>query len=748
MGYAWRHDPFYFAPVAKPGGGWTAFKDAPAAPAPPNYAAAAQAQGAANIDTARAQGRMSNPNINTPYGNQSVTWGGGFDSGGYNAAQARYEAGAYNPTAMAAYNTGAGGAFDKDRFQSDLAAGNVQGVGPAPDKAAFTRGEDQATITQTLSPAQQQLLDSQNRISQNLAGVAERGINRVGQGMEDSFDTSRLPGQASSVANGAYRNFVPFVANQTEYDGGGDIARSTGFNGQIRDNFDAGSGARTTSGYNQPLQSQVANAGQQQTGFQGGGQVQTGFDPGGSQSQSLNDVGRAQRSLDFSGAPRLPGTNDFSADRDAVTNAMLSRSEPQFQRDEELTRTRLMNQGLAAGSEASNYDLDTLNRSRNDARQQAILAGGQEQSRLFGLASAARGQYTGEQTTMGNFANTGQSQAFNQGLAGGQFSNQAQQAQYGQNLGAMQAQNQAQAQAFGQNQAQAQFANTAQQNQFGQNLAAGQFANQSQQQGYGQAQGDLSAYNAAQAQNYAQNQGAAQFGNAAQAQGYTQALGNTALQNSAQAQANQQNQAAAQFSNQAEQTNYGNRQQNAALQNQVAQQQFTQGLANANLTNQARQQAIQEQAYMRQLPLNELNSLRTGAQVQNPQFQPFQGVGVGQTPVFQGAQAQGQANQNLYNAQQGASNSFNGGLMSAAGTVAGATASQWGPALAGMFAASDRRLKSNIVRLGTHPLGIGWYEYDIFGQRVQGVMAQELIHVKPSAVGRLGPWLTVDYGAL
>lgn len=49
-------------------------------------------------------------------------------------------------------------------------------------------------------------------------------------------------------------------------------------------------------------------------------------------------------------------------------------------------------------------------------------------------------------------------------------------------------------------------------------------------------------------------------------------------------------------------------------------------------------------------------------------------------------------------------------------------------------AASDRRLKSNIIKLGTHPLGIGWYEYDIEGRREQGVMAQELLEVMPEAV--------------
>lgn len=658
----WLHDPIYFAPIAKLGGGWIAFKDSSSPPAAPDYTGAAQAQGAANVETARAQGRMNNPNVITPYGTQTVQWGqspsGNYqwngstyaDEGAIRGALGQYaSANGYNPASV-------------DQWLQ------------SPDQYGISRGSggtDQPTVTQTFSPDQQRLYDSQNRISQNLAGVAESGLNRVSQGFDQSFDTAGLPQQASGVAMGNYQTNVSGNTPQQSYAAGGNIQSDTGFNQGINQGFDAGSGARNSTGYNQPVQGQIANAGQQQNTFSSGGPVQQGFNTAGQQQTGFNQGGQVQGGLDFSGAPALPGTNDFSADRDAVTNALLARSEPQFQRDEEATRTRLMNQGLAAGSEASNYDLDTLNRARNDARNQAILAGSQEQSRLFGLASQARNQYTGERAQQGNFANAAQGQQFSQGLASGNFANNAQATQYGQNLGAMQANNAAQAQQFGQNQALGNFANTAQQNQFSQNQAAGQFANAAQGQGYAQAQGDLAAYNAAQAQNYSQNRGAAEFGNQAQAQGYTQAQGDAALNNAAQAQANQQNQQAAQFGNQAIAQQFSQDQQNAALNNTVQQQNFTQGLANANLTNQARQQGIQEQAYLRSLPLNELNSLRTGAQVTNPQFQSYQGVNIEQTPVFQGAQAQGQANQNLYNVQQGAANSFNSGLMSMAGTAAG-----------------------------------------------------------------------------
>lgn len=47
---------------------------------------------------------------------------------------------------------------------------------------------------------------------------------------------------------------------------------------------------------------------------------------------------------------------------------------------------------------------------------------------------------------------------------------------------------------------------------------------------------------------------------------------------------------------------------------------------------------------------------------------------------------------------------------------------------------SDRRLKSHIVRIGTHPSGLAWYEYMIDGHYDQGVMAQEARSLHPEAV--------------
>ena len=112
-------------------------------------------------------------------------------------------------------------------------------------------------------------------------------------------------------------------------------------------------------------------------------------------------------------------------------------------------------------------------------------------------------------------------------------------------------------------------------------------------------------------------------------------------------------------------------------------------------------------------PLNALNALRTGAQVQNPQF-----GGIGQpTNYGQAAGQQGAWNQSMYGADQGAANSNNAAMAAIAAAMI-----------------SDRRLKRNIERVGTHELGIGVYEYDIFDRHERGVMADELLAVMPEAV--------------
>jgi hypothetical protein len=89
------------------------------------------------------------------------------------------------------------------------------------------------------------------------------------------------------------------------------------------------------------------------------------------------------------------------------------------------------------------------------------------------------------------------------------------------------------------------------------------------------------------------------------------------------------------------------------------------------------------------------------------------------------------------------------GVTSSAQSAIGGLTGGGGGSIMSMFSGSDRRLKSNIKRIGTHPLGIGIYEYDMYDKHDIGVMADEVLEVMPEAVVKssLGYYM-VDYGMI
>jgi hypothetical protein len=198
-----------------------------------------------------------------------------------------------------------------------------------------------------------------------------------------------------------------------------------------------------------------------------------------------------------------------------------------------------------------------------------------------------------------------------------------------------------------------------------------------------------------------------------------------------------------------EQTLFNSRLANAGLYNSAMGQnygqgmqtqgtQYSQGLNKAQFQNTAQQQQLAQDMAIRAQPINEIIGLMGGSQIQLPQFQGYAGTSVAPAPTFAGAQAQGQNAMQNYGIQQAGNNATTSGLF-------GALTS--GAMLASKF--SDRRLKSNIVQIGTHPLGIGIYEYDIFGNRERGVMADEVAKVMPDAiVPHPSGYMMVNYGKL
>jgi hypothetical protein len=166
--------------------------------------------------------------------------------------------------------------------------------------------------------------------------------------------------------------------------------------------------------------------------------------------------------------------------------------------------------------------------------------------------------------------------------------------------------------------------------------------------------------------------------------------------------------------------------------NDAYQQAALQGI---NLGQSQQAQQYQQAMASRTAPINELSAIRTGSQVTNPNFSPQPQQTYTGGANYSGAMGNTyQAGLNSTNAQNAASSNFTNGLFSLGSAAL-------------MF--SDRRLKSNIVKVGDHPGGFGIYEYDIFGRRERGVIAQEVRESRPDAVHE-GPrgFLMVDYGSL
>lgn len=133
-------------------------KSTPQAPAAPDPVATAAAQTKQNIDTANATANINHSNQNTPYGSQ--TW------------------------------------------------------------SSTPNADGTSTWTQntTLAPEQQKLLDSSNRISQNMADLGEHQLGTVNQTLSQPLNYNGAPSQVAHVDSGPLTNHVNGGGIQNDVD--------------------------------------------------------------------------------------------------------------------------------------------------------------------------------------------------------------------------------------------------------------------------------------------------------------------------------------------------------------------------------------------------------------------------------------------------------------------------------------------------------------------------------------------------
>jgi len=155
-------------------------------------------------------------------------------------------------------------------------------------------------------------------------------------------------------------------------------------------------------------------------GLAGLQRMDTNFDAPGI-GAGIGDAGDIRQEFGDAGEITRTYGTDFSEDRRRVEEALMSRLNPSLERDKESLRTSLINQGIREGSESYDRAMNRANEQSTDARMQAILAGGKEQSRLADLEARRAG-----------FENAAQQQSYKQELGRADFYNQGQQQRFGQ----------------------------------------------------------------------------------------------------------------------------------------------------------------------------------------------------------------------------------------------------------------------------------------------------------------------------
>ena len=177
-----------------------------------------------------------------------------------------------------------------------------------------------------------------------------------------------------------------------------------------------------------------------------------------------------------------------------------------------------------------------------------------------------------------------------------------------------------------------------------------------------------------------------------------------------------------------------------AYNNGLGDRTFGNEMDRVNFKNSLAQQQYAREANEYSMPLNELGAVMGAGQVNIPQFESMRYTPIKPTDVAGQYNHYDQMQMQNYQARLQAYQAKMSGLFGLGSAAIG-----------GLFRMSDRRLKRDVVRVGSDPRGFDWYEFQYVwgGPREVGVMADEIAKVLPSAVLTLPDgFQAVDYGAL
>jgi hypothetical protein len=377
-------------------------------PPVPDYAGAAQQQGAANIESARATAKLGNPNIYGPLGSQTISYEGDIPT----IRQS------LTPDAQATLGAQQG-------VERSLAELGQQGVAQAK------------TILGT--PFNPNLPGIDTSIAESVLPVNQATYNArkaqgsiVGPNLQQGIDTPIPVNQSAFTAGSAQRSVAgPNLQQGIDTSGIAAMPVNAGMTGQ-----------QAIMSRLQPQLTQNENAIRQRLANQG---LVTG---GEAYENEMRTMGQNRNDLELQAAAQ--GIN-----LDAMMNQQgfgQAQARGQFGNEAQLNQFQSALQNAGMGNTALQQDY------------QNQLAGQSAQN-------AAIAQNYNQQLGRGQFGNEAQLAQFNAGLQNAGMSNTALQQDYQNQLAAQTAQNAAIAQNFNQQLGMAQFGNTAQQQSLDQQLA-------------------------------------------------------------------------------------------------------------------------------------------------------------------------------------------------------------------------------------------------------------------------------------